>query len=75
VSHGVAFAGPWPEGLVPGMNKGSGSGAVDLDCKLVMGVGCHCDWEVAGGSEGDSLKVVGCLGKVALAAWMVGVCC
>jgi hypothetical protein len=57
------------------MNKGSGSGAVDLDCKLVMGVGCHWDWEVAGGAEGDSLKVVGCLGKVALAAWMVGVCC
>jgi hypothetical protein len=41
-------------------SKGGDSGAVDSD------------WEAADGAEGDSLKVAGCLGKVALAALMVG---
>jgi hypothetical protein len=57
---------------VPGMREGS-SGAVDWDSNPGMGVG-HCwDREAAGGAEKGSLRVAGCLGKVALAALMVGV--
>jgi hypothetical protein len=37
-----------------------------------MGVGCHWGWEAADSAEGDSLKVMDCLGKVALFALMVG---
>jgi hypothetical protein len=57
--------------MVPGISEGGSSGAVDLDSKLGMGVGHHWGWEVADGSEGDSLKVVNCLGEVALAALMM----
>jgi hypothetical protein len=57
---------------VPGMSEGSGSGAVDSDSKLGMGVGCCWDWEAADRTEKDSLRVAGCLGKVALAALIVG---
>jgi hypothetical protein len=56
------------------MSKGSSSGAVELDSKPGTGVG-HCwDWEAADRAEGDSLRVAGYLGKIALAALMVGVC-
>jgi hypothetical protein len=54
--------------------EGSGSGAVDLESKPGMGVGHYWDWEVADRAEGDSLKVLDCLGKMALAALMVGAC-
>jgi hypothetical protein len=43
-------------------SKGGDSGAVDSD------------WEAADGAEGDSLKVVDCLGEVALAAVMMAMC-
>jgi hypothetical protein len=39
-----------------------------------MGVGHHWGWVAADRAKGDSLKVAGCLGKVALAALMVGAC-
>jgi hypothetical protein len=59
---------------VPGTSEGSDSGAVDLNSKLGMGVRHRWGWEASDRAEGDSLKVVDCLGKVALAALMVGVC-
>jgi hypothetical protein len=37
-----------------------------------MGVGHRWDWEAADGTEEDSLRVVGCLEKVALVALMAG---
>jgi hypothetical protein len=47
---------------------------VDSDSKPGMGVGHHWDWEAADGTEEDSPRVAGYLGKLALAALMVGVC-
>jgi hypothetical protein len=44
------------------MSKGSGSGAVDLGLQAVDGCEISLGWEVADGAEGDSLKVVDCLG-------------
>jgi hypothetical protein len=38
-----------------------------------MGVGHHWDWEATDGTEADSLRVEGYLGKVALDAVIVGV--
>jgi hypothetical protein len=56
------------------MSKGGCSGAVDSDSKPGMGMGHHWDCKAADGTEEDSPRVVGYLGKVALAALMVGVC-
>jgi hypothetical protein len=53
------------------MSKGGCSGAVDLDFKLGMDMRHHWGWEAADRTEGDSLKVAGCLGQVALAALIV----
>jgi hypothetical protein len=47
----AAFTGPWPEEPETGMNKGSGSGAVDSDSRLGMGVGHYWGWEAANGAE------------------------
>jgi hypothetical protein len=55
------------------MSEGGGLGTVDLDSKPGMGVGHHWGWEAADEAEGNSLKVADCLGKVALAALMIGV--
>jgi hypothetical protein len=55
-------------------SKGSRSGTVDSDFKLGMSVGHLWGWKAADWAEGDSVKVVDCLGKVVLAALMVGVC-
>jgi hypothetical protein len=56
------------------MSKGGGSGAVESNFKLGMGVGCPWGWEAADGAEGDSPKVADCLEEVALAALMVAAC-
>jgi hypothetical protein len=42
-SYGETSVRPWLEGLVPEMSEGGGSGAVDSDSKLGMGVGHHWD--------------------------------
>jgi hypothetical protein len=59
--------------LAPGENKDGSLGVVYSYSKLGMDVGNHWDREAADRTEENSLKVAGCLGKVARAALMVGV--